>query len=750
MIQINLMGRNKFSLLCFSLCLHCFVWGQNFNQYFPKFYANGKELSLATAGGLRNPQFSSIDLNNDGIKDLFVFDKTGDKVLTFINYSTKDELSYQYAPEYESAFPKLQTWALLHDFNKDGIEDIFCQPSELGIAGIEVWKGSRANGKLSYRMMKLPFQNSMGIPLQNDPSKFTNLYNAITDLPAIIDVDNDGDTDVLTFDPDGGKIVFFNNLSKERGFASDTFIMEAKDKCYGKIYESMFSSTLYLSEDGIACATGNVVGSGGPRHSGSTVLAFDEDCDGDKDLILGDISNTNIVFLRNSGNAENSWIIYQDLLYPQSSPVDLFIFNATFMLDVNNDNVNDLIVVPNETDGGVNHDHIWLYLNEGSNCSPSFKLQTKNFLIDQMATVGAKSNATFIDINADGLKDLLISGNGINKSVDQKLNRILYFKNTGSKTLPEFSLIDDNFLNMVNLSQFATSLSINAGDADGDADDDVMIGTSNGNIYYFENKAGVNKPATFASAVFPYMNLEFGSDAKPHLYDVDGDGLNDLLAGELNNSLNYFKNFGTKGSAPIYNKNPNTDDFGHIFKKFGYNTWNNSPFMVKNFDGKEIAVVGFQDGRISLYERKKSASSDSLILIEERMGNLFVGSKSTPELVDLDHNDFFDLVVGNFRGGLSFYNTPIKSEGANNTVELSTTNIEVYPNPAFDKINIDFGNKTNALYDFTIYNSLGLKVYEGQLNHNLGINVSFLQPGYYKLILTNIDKESVTKSFIKI
>ena len=38
----------------------------------------------AWAGGMDYCQFSNIDLNYDGIQDLFVFDRSNNKVLTFI------------------------------------------------------------------------------------------------------------------------------------------------------------------------------------------------------------------------------------------------------------------------------------------------------------------------------------------------------------------------------------------------------------------------------------------------------------------------------------------------------------------------------------------------------------------------------------------------------------------------------------------------------------------------------------------
>lgn len=76
----------------------------------------GNYLEFPWAGGLNFCQFSSIDLNLDGIKDLFVFDRSGNRISTFINNGTPDSVDYTYAPQYRSAFPpRMEHWALLYD-----------------------------------------------------------------------------------------------------------------------------------------------------------------------------------------------------------------------------------------------------------------------------------------------------------------------------------------------------------------------------------------------------------------------------------------------------------------------------------------------------------------------------------------------------------------------------------------------------------------------------------------------------------
>ena len=84
--------------------------------------ADGKTLTLPWAGGLNSVQVNTMDLNGDNNQDLVLFDRTTNKILTFLNESSQ----YVYAPEYEELFPtEVTQWILLRDFNCDGKKDIF-------------------------------------------------------------------------------------------------------------------------------------------------------------------------------------------------------------------------------------------------------------------------------------------------------------------------------------------------------------------------------------------------------------------------------------------------------------------------------------------------------------------------------------------------------------------------------------------------------------------------------------------------
>src|SRR5687768_9748264 len=86
------------------------------DQAIPVKDEQGNELSLPWAGGLNAAHYNTLDLNGDNLDDLVLFDRMGDKILTF----RRAENKYEYAPEFEELFPEdITNWLLLRDFNCD-------------------------------------------------------------------------------------------------------------------------------------------------------------------------------------------------------------------------------------------------------------------------------------------------------------------------------------------------------------------------------------------------------------------------------------------------------------------------------------------------------------------------------------------------------------------------------------------------------------------------------------------------------
>ena len=158
---------------------------------------NGIWLREPWVGGVNAPSFRG-DLNHDGIPDLFVFDRDGNKVLTYLSNGDGSDSMFQYAPQYEGVFPAdLNQFAMLRDYNNDGIPDIFTFAA--ANAGMRVFKGSIQNGVLHFDLV---------CPLikYTDSPYTINVFVNYLDVPVVTDVNRDGYLDLLAYDIYGSNV----------------------------------------------------------------------------------------------------------------------------------------------------------------------------------------------------------------------------------------------------------------------------------------------------------------------------------------------------------------------------------------------------------------------------------------------------------------------------------------------------------------------------------------------------------------
>ncbi len=84
----------------------------------------------------------------------------------------------------------------------------------------------------------------------------------------------------------------------------------------------------------------------------------------------------------------------------------------------------------------------------------------------------------------------------------------------------------------------------------------------------------------------------------------------------------------------------------------------------------------------------------------------------------------------------------------NTSNEIKGENVEIFPNPATNLINIKTENSNFSRID--IYNNLGVQVYSNNLFQASQINIDYLSNGIYYIKLTNLSGgEIITKKFIK-
>lgn len=617
----------RYLLLTFFVLIEYSAFAQFYFQRFDEVEVieeNGP-LQHPWAGGLNHAQFSNMDFNRDGNNDLFVFDKSGDKIVCFISDANGN---LQLAPEYRPMFinqhspfkTRLHDWVLLRDFDDDGDSDIFAYSN----GGMAIYRNDGTTDTLIFTLMTPKLLSDYG-------SGLINIYVSPTDLPAIMDVDNDGDMDVVTFSLFGTSAEYHQNMSMETYGHADSLNFVLANPCWGDFEEDPSTVGVNLN---VTCKGGNdgaaVSDANSGAHSGFTMLGLDIEGDGDQDLILSSVSfNTmNILINDNAGSAAH--IGAQDLTFPQNfastDPINFYTFPAAFLADVNNDGRQDLIATPFQENNGHNYRGAYLYMNTSGTGGFDLEFEQENFLQDQMIELGTSAYPVFFDYDQDGLKDLLVGGRGYFVSTGTYSSQLAYYRNTGTATDPAFTL---QTRDLVDISQLGLgNVAPTFGDLDGDGDDDMILGDADGLVHYFENSGGAGNPCNFSLTAPGFQGIDIvGQFSTPFLYDVDGDMLLDLVIGERNGNLNYYHNDGTTNS-PNFVLDDN--DFGGVNMRseglsFGYS----APFLFEYEDRLQM-LVGSESGRIDLYDQiTETISGPDQLTAEIGTGTSFSSSNET-------------------------------------------------------------------------------------------------------------------------
>lgn len=597
---------------------------------------NDIQLTNAWAGGLNSPQFSEIDLNGDGIKDLFVFERDWNGIIkTFINNGGSGRIDYTYQPYYQQKFPEMHNWCLLADYNCDGKEDIFTSVP----AGIAVYRND------SDLLSGLKFTLVSPLLLSNGSNGLTPLYVSPPDIPALTDVDGDGDLDILSFGVLGKLVKYHKNLSMENYGNCEHLEFEIDSECWGYFSESSQDNSITLFDTCIEIQTKKI---GDNKHAGSALLSIDINGNGLKDLLLGDISYNNLVMLTNGGSATEASMISVENNYPvNSTAVDLTVFPAAFNIDVNNDNKRDLLISPNNPNTSENINNIWLYENIGTESTPIFEFKNKSFLQNQMIDMGEGARPVFFDANADGLLDILIGNYGYfieSGNFDSKLG---LFLNNGTSTKPSFVLINTDYSNLSELN--FNGVYPTFGDMDSDGDEDMIIGDEEGNLHLFINTASIGLPAEFSLSKPVFMNIDVGETAMPQIIDVNRDGKLDLLVGEISGTLNYFENTGTDEDA-LFNSLPTNDFFGSIDVMPECCSGYSAPFLTEDSVGNYLLYVGSETGWLYQFNNIEGNIDGSFAIVD----SLFLdGLNATISGADINNNGQIELIYGEYAGGIA-------------------------------------------------------------------------------------------------
>lgn len=720
---------------------------------------NGSPLPMGWGGGMNCPQVSDIDLNGDGHKDLFIFDKSGAKALTFLNNGIPGQVGYTLTHAYDNVdpLPRLQEWVVLRDYDLDGKDDIFSYVT----GGFAVWRNTSDGEELSFEQVDTLVRSNY-VPTD------ANLYVTQVDVPGIEDIDGDGDLDVITFSIFGNYEEYHKNLSMEMYGTADSLVFETANRCWGFFSENVNNNTVTLNnpcqfnvpdpelplhpDKGEAPVNTKRHGDddddaddtdGERAHVGSTSLPIDLDGDGDKDLLLGDVLYPNLLALTNGGTVDSAFMVAQDSLFPvYDTSVELQIFPAPFYEDVDNDGRRDLLVGPNYPSLSENVRSLWYYHNNGTDAAPIFHKVQEDLLQGQMLDLGEGAYPVTFDFNGDGLMDLVVPNYGYFGTGGVYPSKIAALQNTGTVNNPAFTLVNEDWMGL-STSGIGNSMYPAFGDLDSDGDMDMLIGDLQGRLHYYRNEPQgsvaqfvLDDPTVTALVAGSTVLMDVGQFATPQLVDMDDDGQLDLLIGERNGNINYYRNL---GNIPEPRWELVNDSVGGVLVDEWWNVTGYSvPFMYRNNDNQRELIVGSESGWIHFYDQIDGNLNGTWHQVDSTWQDLREGVRSAVTLYDFNNDGYKDAVIGNYRGGISYWRNDLGTSLPTLDGLTSDQAFMLAPNPAAANCTVRLTIPTLKNLRLDVLNDLGQTMLSSPMqDRTLQLGTDRLQAGVYMVRLSD-------------
>ncbi|MEC8663228.1 MAG: VCBS repeat-containing protein [Bacteroidota bacterium] len=614
-------------------------------------------LSNPWVGGFTAPQWSAFDADLDGDDDLFAFDRDGSRVLMFERIPGED-LTLRW--DWTEGWPDMVDWCLLRDYNCDGKPDIFTSHQN----GIRVFTNTTQPGEgPSFDPDPVTLFATFDL-IGSDPSDLPVICLGM-DLPAIMDHDDDGDLDIITFTETASTLYRFE------GQSPCGLDLECTNRCYGMLAEAAENNALFIGDD-FECSfnvenPGMVVSdmSRTGLHAGGALTSLQLEPGGPKDLIISDVTYPEaLAVVLEVGPSSLDSATYVDPTFPSNlygdQAVNLARFPAAFHLDVDQDGVRDLLFSPNTPLETNDDESVHFFRNTGTEDEPAWQFITDTYLQDGMIDLGRGAYPSFHDFDGDGLLDLAVANKERYEGVDQTPAAVAVFRNAGTATEPQFDLVD---LDWIALADFQIESPYPAfGDLDGDGDLDVLVGDELGRIHEFTNvaPAGAWPEFTLTALSIPEDGsgeaIDVGQFATPQLHDMDGDGDLDMVVGEKNGTLTLFERTSvgswSKYVSPIHGENWGNILVDNLLGINGYSV----PALTPTSEGLRVFVAN-ETGTVQDFGLASDNWDAELLEVNDAVFGGREGFRCAAAIADVDNDGFLDALVGIQNGGLLSYSS---------------------------------------------------------------------------------------------
>ena len=652
----------------------------SFHRNFCTVSANASDtLAMPWAGGMNAVHFSEIDLDLDGVNDLFAFEKHGSRILTFLRRGDH----YIYAPQYAKHFPELHDWVILKDYNGDGKPDIFTY----GLASVRVFRNVSDN-QLAFQLVTDQLQAYYY-------NGYVNIFASPDDYLIVEDIDQDGHLDLLNFWVLGKYVHHLRNYSDD----PNVFDFRLESECWGHFEEAGDNNTITLFSD---CDSKEGENGGHTRHTGSSMLLHDFDHNGLPDILIGDIDYPNLIVLYNHGTLQEARMTQQDTAFPTGSPVHLYSMPAPTLITLPGQTSPSMLVSPSDPALSKSQDlnNVWRY--DYDTLLQQFTLTNTAFLQEEMIDVGSGCHPVLFDWNGDGLQDLFLANYGSFDSaeyvngflISHFSSSIQYYQNIGTAAQPVFQLQNEDFGQLKALNLHALHPAF--GDFTCDGHTDMLCGQEDGTLLLVPHQRLVGNSGEIS---LNYLDIDVGKFSTPAFFDLDGDGRKDLIIGNQRGLLSYYRNIGicgltdfefitdTLGGVDV--RNPELSYFGYSVPCLFRDSVHGTVLFCGSEQGHIFHYHGIDENPLGIYTIGGVVYECADSGCQQCATPLREGRRTAAALAYIDDDLYPDLIVGNYAGGAAYLKGRTPASHESGTPNLSRTILRAYPNPTSGPLTID-------------------------------------------------------------
>ena len=337
---------------------------------------------------------------------------------------------------------------------------------------------------------------------------------------------------------------------------------------------------------------------------------------------------------------------------------------------------------------GPLHGYVYFVKNTGSNTAPVYaeaeQLQAGGAPLD----VYGCPSPNLGDWDGDGDEDLICG---------EFLDKITYFENVGKRTAPRYAAGKHLTCNGEVIKMDLQMLQVVAFDWNRDGHTDLVVGQEDGRVAWLKStgKMADGAPVFEAPSFFRQEAdaVKIGALCTPVSFDWDGDGDEDLVAGDTAGYLNFVENLDggnpprwappkyleAEGKVIRIQAGPNGSIQGPAEAKWGYTTLNVADW---NHDEAPDIVVNSIWGAVLWFENVGTRTAPELAAAQQvevawegetpkpkwfwwnpEGKQLVTQWRTTPMIIDLNGDGLNDLVMLDQSGYLAFFERRPNTEG---------------------------------------------------------------------------------------